>query len=168
MPRYRGLARIATLLGMAFLALAGMPAIATAEEGDSEVVAYLDGKPISAEEIGRYYCDDFDYPVIQCSKSPLLPSARGTLVALLSGADYVTIYAGTYYSGAYMNVSQSYSSLLTIGWNDRVSSFKGRNSETGRFTTDWFYGGSSWPFCCNSNVSTLGTWNNTFSAVERT
>jgi len=58
--------------------------------------------------------------------------------------------------------------LITIGWNDRMSSFKARNGETGRFWTDWFNGGSSWPFCCNSQVSGLGAYDNTFSSVQRT
>jgi hypothetical protein len=140
-------------------------AAADPEEGP---VAYLDGRAIPLADVGRYYCDDFDYPAIRCSRSPLLPSVRGTVVSQLSSVTYVTIWDGSGFTGPFMNVSQDYASLLTIGWNDAVSSFKVRNSETGRFTSDWFYGGSSWWFCCNSTFSTLGAWNNTFSAVQRT
>jgi hypothetical protein len=80
----------------------------------------------------------------------------------------VTIWDGAAFSGAFMNVSQDYSVLATIGWNDKISSFKGRNSETGTFYTDWFYGGSFWAFCCNAQLSSLGSYNNTFSSVLRT
>ena len=34
--------------------------------------------------------------------------------------------------------------------------------------TDWLFGGSSWPFCCNSQVASLGSYDNTFSSVQRT
>jgi len=67
-----------------------------------------------------------------------------------------------------MNVSQDYAALSAIGWNDRISSFRGRNSETGQFWTDWFYGGTWYAFCCNTSVSNLGSFNNTFSSIQRT
>ena len=67
-----------------------------------------------------------------------------------------------------MHVSQDYSALATIGWNDRISSFKARNSETGAFFTDWFYSGSSWPFCCNTQQPTLNAYDNLFSSIRRT
>jgi hypothetical protein len=89
-------------------------------------------------------------------------------MALLSGTEYVTVWDQAGFFGGSMSISQDYASLLTIGWNDRISSFKARNSQTGRFTVDWFFGGSSWPFCCNSQLSSLGAYDNTFSAVQRT
>jgi len=156
------------LAAVASLAAAAAPAANAAEGADPALEAYLDGKPIPLEDVGKYYCDDFDYPVINCSRTALLPQARGTLLAVLAGVDYVSIYDGGFYGGSMMHVSADYPSLLTIGWNDKISSFKGRNSETGQFTTDWFYGGSSWAFCCNSTVSSLGSWSNTFSALRRT
>ena len=55
--------------------------------------------------------------------------------------------------------------LAWIGWNDRVSSFKGKNAQTGTFYTDWFAGGSGYGFCCNQQVSSLGGFNDTFSSV---
>ena len=131
------------------------------------LVAYLDGKPLALKLVGSYYCDDFSYPVIQCSTQPTTIQARAVL-SLLGGADYVTIWDQPGYGGTYMNVSQDYATLVTIGWNDKISSFKARNSETGRFTTNWLFGGTSWSFCCNTQQSTLNAYDNTFSAVERT
>jgi hypothetical protein len=67
-----------------------------------------------------------------------------------------------------MNVSQDYATLSTIGWNDRISSFKARNSETGTLFADWFFTGTWWAFCCNTQVANLGSYSNTFSSLQRT
>jgi hypothetical protein len=134
---------------------------------DDTVIAYVDGRRISIDQISRYYCDDFSYPLIQCSRLTLGAQARA-LSASVAGVDYATIYDLTNYSGGFMHVSQDYGSLLSIGWNDKISSFKGRNSETGRFWTDWYGTGTAWNFCCNQNVSSLGSYNNTFSSMQRT
>jgi hypothetical protein len=60
---------------------------------------------------------------------------------------------------------ENYDAVAIIGWNDRVSSFTVRNSASGRFYADWFAGGSPYSFCCNQQVSTLGSWSDTFSSV---
>ena len=159
---------LATLTAMS--SIAASPANAADLESvelDVGLVAYLDGRPLSLKLVGNYYCDDFAYPVIQCSSKPATVEARAVL-SLLGGTDYVTIYEQPNFGGAYMNVSQDYAMLVTIGWNDKISSFKARNSETGRFTTNWLFGGTSWSFCCNTQQSTLNAYDNTFSAVERT
>jgi hypothetical protein len=143
------------------------PRATLAVEVDPELTATLDGKPIPLEDVGKYFCDDFAYPEIQCSRSRLLPDARAMLVGILA-VDYVTIYDQAGFGGAYMNISQDYSVLALIGWNDRISSFKARNNETGTFYTDWFYGGGPWSFCCSGQAANLGGANNTFSSVLRT
>jgi len=153
--------------------LACLPGVADAANGASASngttpTAYLDGRPIPLADVARYYCDDFSYPVIQCSTSPVVEATRASLTSLLSSIDYVTVYEYAGYAGAYMNMSQDYSALSLIGWNDRISSFKARNSETGSFFVDWFYGGSTWSFCCNTQQPTLNGYDNTFSSVERT
>ena len=108
-------------------------------------------------DVSRYFCDDFSYPEIRCSRSPLIMELRGRRATLLAGVDYVTIFEHPTFSGASMHVSQDYGALVSIGWNDKISSYKGRNSETGRFWTDWFSSGTSWSFCCNSWVPSLGS-----------
>jgi len=135
---------------------------------DFELSATLDGRPIPVEEVGKHFCDDFEYPLIRCYSTRLPADARATLTSLLTATDYVTIYDGTNFTGAYMNVSEDYGALTVIGWNDRIGSFKGRNNETGTFYIDWFYGGSWWAFCCNTGPSTLGSYNNSFSSIEKT
>jgi hypothetical protein len=132
------------------------------------VVAYADGRRIAVDQIPDFYCDDFSYPTIQCSSIPRLADTRAQSLGLAAGVDYVTIYDQAGFIGPYMYLSQDYTALMSIGWNDRIGSFKGRNGESGRFWTDWFYTGTSWGFCCNTNVSSLGLYNNTFSSVHRT
>lgn len=167
MQRLRGMAIGLMVLSPLVAGLASPPTI-LAGEPEPELTATLDGKPIPLQDVGRYFCDDFDYPEIRCSSSRVLAQARGTLVMLLTAIEYVTIYDGTFFSGSYMNVSQDYAVLATIGWSDRISSFKGRNGETGTFYVDWFYGGSWYAFCCNTQVANLGSYSNVFSSILRT
>lgn len=168
MRRFRLLGRLAMAsLAVVTWLVSTAPAIG-GEPLTDDVVAYADGRRIPIGDVSRYYCDDFSYPVIQCSSLAVLTQTRAAVVTLLAGVDYVTIYDLSGYGGGYMNLSQDYGSLMTIGWNDKVSSFRGRNSETGRFWTDWFETGTSWSFCCNTTVPSLGSYNNTFSSVVRT
>ena len=164
----RGLAIGLMALSSLTIAATTHPRPTLAADPEPQLSATLDGKPIPVEDVGKYYCDDFAYPEIRCWSTRVLADTRALAVTLLTGIDYVTIYDGTGFAGASMNVSQDYSLLSTIGWNDRISSFKGKNSETGTFFADWFYGGSWYAFCCNSQVANLGSFSNTFSSIRRT
>ena len=166
MRRLRRFAVCVSILGG--LSIAGPAPIALAAGPEPQLTATLDGKPIPLEDVGKHDCDDFDYPEIRCWSSRPLAEGRATLVLLLTAVDYVTIWDGTNFGGSYMNVSQDYSALSLIGWNDRISSYKARNGETGAFYVDWFYGGARWSFCCNQQNTNLGTFSNTFSSILRT
>lgn len=160
-----GAARV--IAGLLLLAGALAPGAVAAREPAGQLRATLDGKPLALEAVGRYYCHDFAYPEIRCfSRSEELEASLPSTLAY-GGSDYVTIFDGDYYSGPYMHLSQDYAALSWIGWNDRVSSFIVRNSQSGAFWTDWFWGGSRWGFCCNSYVGLLGGHNNSFSSVDR-
>jgi hypothetical protein len=166
--RVRRLAVGLMATGLLTVTAFAQPALTVAADPDQELTATLDGKPIPLEDVGKYNCDDFAYPEIQCWSSKVIADSRATVVTLLTSIDYVTIYDYTNYAGASMNVSQDYSALVTIGWNDKISSFRARNSETGTFWTDWFYTGTSFSFCCNTAVANLNAFNNTFSSIIRT
>ncbi len=168
MNRVRGLAVGLMATGLLTVTAFAQPATTIAAGPDQELTATLDGKPIPLADVGKYNCDDFAYPEIRCWSSRAIADAQATLVTLLTSIDYVTIYDFTNFGGASMNVSQDYATLATIGWNDRISSFRGRNSETGMFWTDWFYSGTWYAFCCNTSVANLNGFNNTFSSIERT
>ena len=168
MRRVSGLAVGLMVLSSMTIAALAYPGATRAAEADPQLTATLDGRPIPLEDVGKYYCDDFSYPEIRCSSTRVIPEARAAAVTILATVDYVTIYDGGGYSGAYMNVSQDYSALAVIGWNDRISSFRGKNSEAGTFYVDWFYGGTAWSFCCNTQTANLGSYNNVFSSIKRT
>jgi len=163
------------VIALVILALAAGPVTAaststdsTSPMGDVEIVADLEGVPIPAVAVGKFYCNDLDFPAIHCfrSASGLTASVQaGLTVSLLSGVDYVQIYQDTGYQNASMIVSQDYPALAVIGWNDRISSFRGRNSQTGTFYTDWFAGGTGYAFCCNQQMSSIGIFNDTFSSI---
>ncbi len=156
------------LLGTAPSALAGAM-------DDGPRSADLDGKPIPLISVGEYHCHDLDFPVIHCfrtaeARDVALGAVRAPAGATAAAAAvvYVTFYEHSSYGGASIAASQDYDILATIGWNDRISSYKGRNSETGRFYVDWFGGGANDSFCCNQWVSSLGSFNDAFSSVYRT
>jgi hypothetical protein len=167
-PRVRGAAVGLMVTSLLTSAAFVQPALALAADPDPGLTATLDGRPIPLEDVGKYSCDDFSYPEIHCWSTRVLADSRALLVTLLTSIDYVSIYDGTSFTGASMNVSQDYATLTTIGWSDRISSFRGRNSESGTFFNDWFYTGSWYAFCCNTQVSNLGVYSNTFSSIRRT
>jgi hypothetical protein len=130
------------------------------------LTADLDGTMIDLTTVGTLHCHDFDYPRIHCFKTAdALTTAIAPALAA-AAIDYVEIFENPTYGGASMYMTEDYSALSLIGWNDRISSFKALNGQAGTFYTDWFYGGSSWSFCCGQNVSSLGGFNDTFSSVR--
>lgn len=161
---------VALALAAALLA----PPAAWAAEPIARVTADLNGKAIELSAVGSYHCHDFDYPRIHCfttadALGATVEAAFGVVGPLgTTAVNYVLIFENAAYGGASMYVSQDYSALTFIGWNDRISSFKAQNSETGSFYWDWLYGGTPYTFCCNQNVWSLGIWNDNISSVQRT
>jgi hypothetical protein len=148
------------------------PPAASAAEPSLQVTADLDGKAIPVASVPTYHCNDFDYPRIHCFETAAeLETAVRPIAGLLgvTSIAYVRIFENVWYGGASMIVSQDYTVLATVAWNDRISSFQALNSETGSFHWDWFYGGGTpYTFCCNQGVPTLGIWNDNISSVHRT
>src|SRR5436189_6437287 len=100
-------------------AVTARPSPALATNPEPQLSATLDGRPMPVEDVGKHYCDDFAYPEIRCWSTRLQEDSRALAMTLLTSTDYVTIFDGTSFNGALMNVSQDYSVLATIGWNDR-------------------------------------------------
>jgi len=167
--------RAALVLLMAVLLVP--PATATATAAPTVVTADLAGRPIELASVASFHCHDLDYPRIHCFETAtardaelaLEGSARSLDSLGATAVSYVVVYENASYGGASLVASEDYSTLTFIGWNDRISSFKAQNGETGSFHWDWFYGGGTpYTFCCNQNVSNLGTWNDNVSSVRRT
>lgn len=181
MSRVRRVRAILTIGAALGLLLTMTPPVAARGPKEPQLSADLDGKPIDLEDVGSWYCHDFDYPAIHCfsdparldaasmaARSSLLEGAlaNGDLAAALSGGTYVTVFEFAGFQGSSMQMSENYSVLSLIGWNDRISSYKVRNSASGVFFVDWLYSGSQWGFCCNQEVENLNAYDNTFSSVK--
>jgi hypothetical protein len=146
---------------------------------DPTMSADLDGKRIALIEIGNYYCHDLDFPAIHCFSEPealesemhVADSAAGGRAGESAAAAgtgvYATVYEYTTFQGSYMHMSQNYTCLACIGWNDRISSYIAKNWQSGSFYGEWFYGGTVYGFCCNQQITGLGGFDNTFSSVYR-
>ena len=138
-----------------------------ANEKGVQLTADLDGKPIELGVVGDWNCHDFAYPAIHCFSDPGALEARVGEILAVTAVVYVTVYDQTTYAGSYMHMSEDYTVLAVVGWNDRISSLRGKNSESGHFYTDWFNSGTAWSFCCNQQFSSLGSFDNSFSSVHR-
>jgi hypothetical protein len=157
---------VATVLLWVAAALSPGWAAAAQPERVKALTADLDGKPLVLAEVGRHFCHDFDYPAIHCFSSSKALEASVSATLATTDLLFVVLYEYPLFAGSYIYISQDYSALVTIGWNDRASSFIARNNQAGHFYTDWFYGGTGYYFCCNQQIASLGSFDNTFSSVH--
>jgi hypothetical protein len=168
----RALARAVVITAMIAIALypTGVPRVAEAADDSAAaetLTADLGGKPIAVTDVAKWFCHDFAYPQIHCFSSPDALESQVATMMSTAAVEYVTVYEFPTYAGSYMHISEDYSVLALLGWNDRISSFKGRSGESGHFFKDWFYGGTAYGFCCNVNTPYLGSFDDSFSSVHR-
>jgi hypothetical protein len=160
-------------LGLSALLIASLagPAGASAQVApqapSGALRADLNGVPIELVQVGAYFCHDFAYPRIHCFRRASDLEAAAGPIAATSGVNWVAGFDYTSFQGPYMYFSQNYSVLATIGWNDRISSYIAVNNQSGRFWTDWFFSGTAYGFCCNQQIPSLGSFDNSFSAVSQ-
>lgn len=159
--------RAAMFAAAALIIMAGPEFALAAKPADGDLRADLNGRPIPLVDVGLYHCHDLSYPRIHCFARESDRDAAIAAPLAATGVDYVIAWEYSTYSGASIVFSSDYTVLATLGWNDRISSFKGRNSQSGHFWTDWFYGGNTLYFCCNQQYSSLGGFDDTFSSVHR-
>jgi hypothetical protein len=103
--------------------------------------AELLGRPLPLVAVANHHCHDFAYPVIRCFDSASALKAdvaqasadSNTRTLAAAAVTYVRVWDLTWYAGASMFISQNYSNLGTIGWNDRISSYAAQNGESGEF-----------------------------------
>ncbi len=131
------------------------------------MTADLDGRVIAVSEIPDWYCHDLDYPRIHCFRSPAalkhaLATRQSTDLAAspAASATYLHVYVDANFSGGYTVISQAYDDLRTIGWNDRISSFRAVNGIAGHFATDIYNSGAYYYFGPNQQTTYVGdAWN---------
>jgi hypothetical protein len=139
------------------------------------VSATFDGAAISLDEARELSCHDFDFPIIRCfATAGLLETevARRVEVsaaagpAPLAGDGYVTVYENVLYAGSALTLSADQPWLSSVGWNDRISSFKSFGA-TGNFREDSPGGGFIYGYGATTQISSLtGTYNDKFSAFN--
>lgn len=165
-------ALVLAVMVAALMAIAPMTVVA-----GNGIRAVLDGKPISLEQAGQLSCHDFDFPVLTCftsaeqmeaaaaTRAAERPAASGPGANAALATGYVEVFADGAYSGAALAISQDYSYLGTIGWNDRISSLKSYGA-TGHFWDNAPTGGFLYYFYSTTQVSYVGDfYNDKFSAV---
>jgi hypothetical protein len=136
----------------------------SAKVGDADISLY---------QAGAMSCHDFDYPVLRCFASPQalerdvdqrvhIRAVSGTVVA----TGYVTFFENAGYDGARMTLSADQPWLNSIGWNDRISSFKSFGA-SGRFLENSPGSGFVYFFSSGVQVSYVGNfYNDKFSAFD--
>ena len=152
------------------LALAA-PALAA-----DKVRATLDGKPISLEDASALSCSDVNYPVLTCYRteaeleaamdaSSLQLTQNAGVAAATTATGYVIVFEHGQYAGASLAITHDYSCLCTIGWNDKISSFKSYGA-SGKFWENAPNGGFIYYFGPSTQVAYVGdAYNDRFSAV---
>lgn len=168
------MARHRSFVVAAGFVVAGAFLVPPAAKAADTLVADLNGRAIPVEHVGRYNCHDFDYPTLHCFHSEreleasIADRSSGSLEVLaVTGITYVQVWEHQSYSGNTAYLSNDYGDLGSIGWNDKITSFAAKNSQSGAFYEHNWYSGFIYSFCCNSSVSNVGSsYNDKFSSVR--
>ena len=166
-------------LAMALLIVVASP---TASRSDVTVPitrATLDGQLVALSVAAQHHCHDLIPGQLTCFSSevvrdaaaaglmPLTGTASDAEVGPDSSGGYVIAWVDATYAGASVILTQDYDDLRTIGWNDRISSYKVYTNLTGAFHTDIHFSGGYQLYCCFAQVSYVGDhFNDTFSSFE--
>jgi hypothetical protein len=169
--------RRATIVGLAVsLSLLGAVSPQPASAA-GPVRAVMHGRPISLARARSLSCHDFDYPVLTCfatagemqaaaaTRARSAPTRLRAGTAAVATTGYVVVYVDGAYAGSARALSQDYSYLGTIGWNDVISSLKSYGA-SGHFWENSPSGGFIYYFYATTQVSYVGDfYNDKFSAV---
>lgn len=144
--------------------------------GAARAMARLDGQPIPVTRMARLHCHDLDGGAFRCFRTGraltvdlgrMIARRRRTGSPRLLAVSYIHLYEHEGYGGASVVLSQDYPNLSTIGWNDRMTSFKVLNGGDGSMHKDAQYTSGTYAFCCGTQVSNIGaTWNDAVSSIH--
>lgn len=160
----------ASALAFMSLVVAASPVSGRSAAEGGRMRVLLDGRPATIGAAARSHCEDLTPGVLECFATSrardLAVSARGKSSSAASSG-YVVAYVNASFGGASIVMSQDYANLGTIGWNDRISSYKVYTSLTGYFYQNSNYSGLAQSYCCFSQVSYVGNaYNDTFSSLS--
>jgi hypothetical protein len=160
------------IAALILIASIGIPAIVAEERSvQAKASATLDGEPISLSAAADYSCHDLEAPIIRCFRDPaeMVKSADKLLAGSASkvlSSGYVIAYENSLYGGASRLMSISYDNLGSIGWNDRISSFKSFGA-SGAFREHAPPAGFAYSFGTSTQVSYVGdAFNDKFSSLQ--
>jgi hypothetical protein len=146
---------------------------ATPGTASGRLAATLDGNSISLQRAGTLSCHDVDYPMLRCFSSANamrldLTARTQDRSATPQGIDvgdlYVIAYEHSTYAGNAMGLTADQPWLSSVGWNDRISSFRSFGV-TGNFRENSPASGFIYTFGPTAQVSYVGNlYNDKFSA----
>lgn len=161
--------------------LLAMNSTSPAAASNRPMHALLAGRPIALASVSKYHCHNRYAPVIHCfatarqrdldfwAGTPRAAQAPATSLSApssLTSVFYVTFYADINFGGASFTTSSAISNMTTIGWNDRISSFKSLNGERPEWWRDINFAGTAWRWPAGTWVSYVGDdANDQFSSV---
>lgn len=160
-------ARPSRLLLLALGATLLLPATANAEVPAIE----YDGDVISVARAAELSCNALDPANVQCfaTTSEMEASVAAffarddALTAAVLTTGYVVVYEDDGYNGASRTLSADVYDLGSIGWNDRISSFKSFGA-TGNFRENSPPSGFTYNYGTSTAVTSVGsTYNDKFS-----
>jgi hypothetical protein len=137
-----------------------------------DLSATLDGKRIRLDRVASLQCHDFDYPIIRCFSTAewiaadidARLAAKDAAGARLLLAGYVTVYQDNFYGTPSISLSTDQASLSSLGWNDRISSFRSFGA-VGEFREHSPAGGFTYGYGSSSQVTYVGdAYNDKFNA----
>jgi peptidase inhibitor family I36 len=143
---------------------------------------------IELEEVGDHHCHDLASPTIRCFATELerdedaesivvssavsvsggaeLSGARAVQMAA-TAVTYVRWYEDSNYGGSSYSTLNPVVDMATIGWNDRISSFKSLNGGRPKWWQDSNYSGPWWQWITSAWVPYVGdSANDRFSSVK--
>jgi hypothetical protein len=154
-------------------ALISVVVFATPGTASGGVAATLDGRAITLQRAGTLSCHDRDYPVLRCFSTPnamrldlvsRAPRGSASPYSVTVGDLYVIAFEHSAYAGSAMGLTADQPWLSSVGWNDRISSFKSFGV-SGNFRENSPASGFFYTFGPTAQVAYVGsTYNDKFSA----
>ena len=143
--------------------------------------AELDGRPIALIDVSRFHCHDRAYPVIRCFGTALerdrdegvadaatKPATDGGGAEAITAAaiPYVRWYLDANYGGPSFDAYIDYRDLGSLGWNDKISSFRTFLGAHPRWWRDIGFTGTSWDWGSTPVLYVGDAANDRFSSVD--
>lgn len=132
----------------------------------------LDGRPAPLSLAASKHCIAQPSSTLVCfsraaQRDRVFQSRLASTPLSATATGYVIAYQDSSYLGASVVLAQNYTNLGTIGWSDRISSYRVYTSLTGYFYQNSGYSGAFQSYCCFWQIPYVGnSFNDTFTSFE--